>query len=360
MRDITKSTITSKILTDRTLILVTEGIVGHKVDWLYRLNSLAKANGKGLLVLTLHSSSQYDLEDSRCQDVLHCGSFKSKKEIISFINSLNFKGLDISFWDCDKWLISIVGLNKEARLLVMRPYIVEFRIMPFIRFTFKKLILIYLTLLGRFKIRYLEVPFSGKLVLRNSWVSDEQFLPSLPNLPKREILDFGTSRKVVLLPGFIDSRKNPLLLVSAVRAARENSNLEIQLIISGKLDSSIRAEMLLIHDDWIQIRDGYKSETDYWAELMSCDLVVLPYSNRGSSGIAIQAIWAGKQVLLPRMRIWENASKMSNRKLHFFSHLNTSSLCSGIIDALEIEIEESGLVLIDSKKLSALEFVLGI
>ena len=359
MRDISKSMIKSKTLSDKTLILVTEGIFGHKVEWLYRLNSLATSRGKGLLVLTLYSSSQYDLEISRCQDVLHCGSFTSKQEIISFINSLDFEGLDISFWDCDKWLMSIVRLNKKARLLVMRPYIVEFRIVPFIRFTLKKLILIYLTLLGRFKIRYLEVPFSGKLLLRNSWVSDEKIFPSLPNLHVRENLDFGTSGRVVLLPGFIESRKNPLLLINAVRAAREKSNLEIFLIVSGKMDSKIKAEMLLIQDDWVKIRDGYKSGTDYWAELMSCDLVVLPYSNRGSSGIAIQAIWAGKQVLLPRMRIWENARKMSNKKLHFFSSLNTSSLCSGIINSLEIGIEEPGLVLIDSKKISALEYVLG-
>ena len=85
-------------------------------------------------------------------------------------------------------------------------------------------------------------------------------------------------------------------------------------------------------------------DDDYLKTLQSAFLIVLPYANRGSSGIALECLALGKRVVLPKDRIWLEASKISGGMLRLVD-LNVKSLVKAILDLSVQEESAQSLIL---------------
>ena len=119
-------------------------------------------------------------------------------------------------------------------------------------------------------------------------------------------------RKVLLLFGTIDERKNLINIIDAMRLFPDEAKTKFSLIIAGKFKAEVR-------DRYTQYIDRYKDELNivYYDAFVSdqeravifqhCDVVLMPYANfYSSSGVLGHATHYGKRVIVSSLGLLKN------------------------------------------------------
>jgi hypothetical protein len=124
----------------------------------------------------------------------------------------------------------------------------------------------------------------------------------------------------ILVPGYISSRKNPHWIVEACELLRSQGYGNFTLAFDGIIASDQIDYLMSKKSDWLSVHDGYKTLENFKASLRDAHLVLLPYNNRGSSGIVIHSLLMGNYVAISKSRAWKNLSRTSRGKLKLMCH----------------------------------------
>lgn len=290
---------------ESALILITENFAGHKLDWLVQISKECRKQDFTVLTIDATRISNYamDLEIPVCSD------FNSKKDLANFLkyNSVN---ATLIFWDADNWLFEMFFLKANIRALIMRPYLSSKSLRSIAVFLLKRSIIF--TLKNRYNVNFafLAIPFWKARNKRQKWVDDNLLIDEkiLNSLRTRRSVTRNKSSFQILVPGYISARKNPELVIDACKFLSSNSQLAFRLTFQGEVEESI-SNMLADNDvPWLEVRKDYTLRSEYLEILNNADVVVIPYSNIGSSGVALECIALNVPVIMLRDKRWNNAS----------------------------------------------------
>jgi glycosyltransferase involved in cell wall biosynthesis len=94
------------------------------------------------------------------------------------------------------------------------------------------------------------------------------------------------------------------------------SGESVCLVFAGKADETSRKEIIKTENPRVVHIDRYLTEAEYRVLLNISTVVLLPYSNRGSSGVVLESLAHGKNVIITKSRIWMNAKNYCSGLLH--------------------------------------------
>lgn len=318
---------------ENPIILITENLSGHRSEWLERLTLQNNNIGRKLVVLTKKNSTAipYDY-DSRIE-YYECDDFDSLGRILEFLNSAHLRNQpNILIWEADNLLGNLVFAKFNAKCLIMRPYITEWRFRALISFFLKMSLIGILILTNRHSIGLLSIAHSKHRFFPRKWVEDWIDPALLDFVQQNDVLfrkfNDPDSAFKILLPGYITTRKNPQLLVEACKVARDLYNINLELEICGRLEDTL-VNSFGNFPSWVKVTNKRLSKEDFWRKIVSANCIVLPYSNRGSSGIVLESLYLGKVVLISSNRNWKHAKRHCDEQL-FLARLNKKSISKQI------------------------------
>jgi glycosyltransferase involved in cell wall biosynthesis len=325
-----------------TIVVVSENLSGHRIQYLKKLIAETKLSGSQVLVL-LRSEIYQGLTKNQIDDVQNldfyviemCGSVRSTIQIANEIKTL-IKGCHFICWDADNWLISLFYRKPKIKYLFLRPFLASKSPRSILFFFIKWVAIFYLVASSRHQVRLLCVPYYSPKLFPSIWVDDQVLVKrsSTEDLAEKSIqirdTDIKSHPKTILIPGFISERKNPQIMLNVIAELNAVAPNVFQLVFAGQSD--LHSRKMITNSGLINValHDGFLRDDDYLATLQSAFLIVLPYANRGSSGIALECLALGKRVVLPKDRIWLEASKVSGGMLSLVD-LNVKSLTRTIL-----------------------------
>lgn len=334
------------------LVLVTRDFSGHRLDWLENLDSRSRASGKSILVLC-EDVARLKLEN--VPNLSEVYIFETQ-DVLSFAESFfgDKSEKKVIFWDADDKLFQLFNSKMKARLLIMRPYATEYRMRSLLVFVLKFCLLIYFKYIKKWDIGLLGIPRSSHKFFKQNWIDDELLL--LNTVVTTNQISKVSQDVKILIPGYISKRKNPLLAISACAILRKDYGIPIRLIFRGEIDPDISMEIQSLHLDWVELNDYYCPRDLYLQSLLESDLVLLPYTNRGSSGVVLESLSLGVPVAIRRNRHWKNLCGYSGGLLFMMREGE-----SGIIDSvLTLLARETVFLNVDGliTRKSALDFLM--
>ena len=338
------------------IVVVSENLSGHRIQYLKKLITESKLRGSEVFVLLRTEISQ-GLTENQLEDVQNldfflidkCGSVRSTIQIANEIEILKTNCYFIC-WDADNWLISLFYRKPNFKYLFLRPFLAFKNPSSILFYFFKWMAILYLVASVRHQVRLLCVPHYSPKLFPSIWVDDQVLVTqiSAENLTKKSIQIQSTKIKnysrIILIPGFISERKNPQLMLNVIAELNAAVPNAFQLVFAGQSDLYSRNLIVDSGLTNVTLRNGFLRDDDYLKTLQSAFLIVLPYANRGSSGIALECLALGKRVVLPKDRIWLEASKISGGMLRLVD-LNVKSLVKAILDLSVQEESAQSLIL---------------
>ncbi len=290
---------------DSQLILISEDFSGHRLDWLIRLIQIV--GERDLAVFALDASRLTN--DSVDLEIDICSDFQSKYELIKFIGKNQVKATLI-FWDGDNWLFEILRLKAPIRALVMRPYLTSKSLRNLAVFLIKRLTMLFLKKFKSIELAYLAIPFCTVGKKRNYWVDDDLLidLEFLKVLRSRRSLNLGKQKFKILVPGYISERKNPKLVIDACEVLSNYYQAEFELLFRGKVAETLKVMFASNKRSWVNVQDKYFPRSEYLELLNEADVVVIPYSNIASSGVAVECIALNVPLIMLQDYRWSGAA----------------------------------------------------
>ena len=335
---IQKSTAISRMETGSKIILITENLSGHRIQWLKILASRLKFEGIGFIVCTLSDEKnkyQYEYIEHYVEI---CDDFDSKNDLLTFLKPYS-KVHKIVSWDGDNWLIPLIRHKLNCRILIMRPYVDISNLRTFLRTTIKLVTCNIFNHKNKFEIAYLRIPMDRKKLSRIYTVDDELDIEfNSKNLNLDPNLKFERESYIIVLPGFITSRKNPFFAISAIEMALKSAPYPIEFKILGSLDNRLNIESEIIHRNWIKLENSIINRYEFLEQIANADLVILPYSNRASSAIALESMSLGTKVLMAQSRSWQKLQK-ANPNLFILAPLQIEKFSEKIIESLSKDFQ---------------------
>ena len=305
---------------DHDLVFFSEGVAGHRLSWLNILGGKARASGKRIhLVLLNHNIS---LGNREYLSSVHDGVFclhlvvGGRQELVSQVKYLRsiYPRLIISTADADDWLPLLLPLRTYLRVIFMRPYLQSRSLFGVSRYLVKLMCAYFLELQKSTAVGLLSIPRDEHFFLKKLWVDDVEsdyedmtkvVLDSKFSLRAKFNLD--PDEKIILVPGFISSRKNHELAVLSLKEALTNiPNQRVVLIFAGQASQSVALEIVNREDEGIYLLNEYLEKSHYFKSILDCDSILLLYSNRGSSGIVIDALSCNRNIIIAGGRRWSN------------------------------------------------------
>ena len=247
-------------------------------------------------------------------------------------------------------------------LLFMRPYLTSKKILNVIKYLFKWLAILYFHLVRKFKIGILGVPFHKPKIFPSLWFDDP--LLTKPNEAKlggdqsllRQSFGIGTDSRIILVPGFLTSRKNPELAISILDHVSKHSFDSFCLVFAGKSERTCKLQISNACHPNVFHLDKYLSDSEYRTLLNISSIVLLPYSNRGSSSIVLESLAHGKNVIITKSKIWLNAERNSQGLLHLCP-LNAVSISKAIQKILQCDNSTTPVILSGQIRANIIDFL---
>jgi glycosyltransferase involved in cell wall biosynthesis len=312
------------------LILISEDFSGHRLDWFIKLIHLV--GKRDLAVFAVDASRlNYDTVDF---EIEICSDFKSKHDLIKFIGKNQVKATLI-FWDGDNWLFEMFRLKAPIRALVMRPYLASKSLRDLAVFLIKHVTMLFLKKFKSIEFAYLAIPFCTVGKRRNYWVDDDLLidLECLKVLRSRRSLNLGKQKFKILVPGYISERKNPKLVIDACKVLSNNSQAEFELMFQGKVEESLKVTFAANERSWLNVQDKYFPRSEYLELLNEADVVVIPYSNIASSGVAVECIALNVPLIMLQNYRWNGAASQEGINLRL-TELNVDQLANILNEVL--------------------------
>lgn len=306
--------IREELLNGQNVVVIIDNLNGHRFEWMRVFAARCNSIGRQCIFLHLSGSEDYIVEvsvdDSR---LVICNEFDHRREVLDLIDSIQVKNWYFC-WDADNWLREIAFAKQRISSLVMRPYLGSLRLTSVFRFVIKFVFVGFQILVRRMPVYLLRIPMHESRYLSHHWVDDPNF----------DLVEFDVDleeqrrneneekrKKIIMVPGFISMRKNPVLAIEICRAVRASMGESIQLSFTGKVEDDVLQILAEYGLDWVVVNNKYLSRTDYLNELRASDLVLLIYENIGSSGVVIDCLGYGVPVLLLENRFWKSLEKES-------------------------------------------------
>jgi hypothetical protein len=242
-------------------------------------------------------------------NVTRSSLIKSIKEIDSSCNGSSFV-----FIDGDKFLSYLLKCEFNAVVLVMRPYLQNYRPKSLLKHALKFLLIPILSRKG-FTVGLLSIPGHRAKLLKNHWVNDLPLLQYELIPFQKPNIDSITSFEYFLLPGFIDSRKNPILAIEAFDIYRDITGSQAKLVFAGKIHDDVKIKVDSLHNKNVVIINEFLDRDSMTRLIRGSIALLLPYSNKGSSGLALEGANLGIPVILSGGRNWKSASTNSGGNL---------------------------------------------
>jgi glycosyltransferase involved in cell wall biosynthesis len=302
-------------------VIFTEDFSGHRIDWFKKILEECQKQMKAVIVIC-HDASRF-LENElsiefNTADLFICLFERGEsRSFLRFFEQLDLNGTVVAIWDGDRYLLNLFLLKYKFNVLFMRPYRTTSSILGFIRYTLKISAILILKVYSNHSIGLLSIPQDRHLLLKKNWIDDEILL-QIDIDAKKPRSSSGTFQ--ILVPGYISARKNPRWIVEACEMLREQGYKDFILEFAGSIDSD---QLELLQEkkcDWLIINDGYKTEEEFFRLLSQANFVLLPYDNRGSSGVVMHSLLLGNYVAITKSRGWENLAESSSGKLMLMDH----------------------------------------
>ena len=345
------------------IVLVTDNFVGHRLDWLFEFSDEVAKCHKKLIVIALDASRLGEIDLNAFHDIIVCANFQSRIKIIEFLNQLKCTDLTFSFWDSDLWLKELLKLNHNSQLLLLRPYVSSFSFRAVLNFNVKIALIAILKFGKGQNIGLLSTPCSRRLLFRRNQVYDQlilgDFKPEPFQTPNAEEFTKGREQvTTILVPGYISDRKNPFLVVEAGNWLSVNSDLDFRIIFFGQVDPTIASELKSHGHEWLSVVDKYSNLNEFLFAINNSSVILLPYSNRGSSGIVLQALYLRKTIILAKSSLWQPLSRLSGGQV-VLTRLRMHNLVNSILAASKTSETHQMGFRPDLNRVTVFDFLLG-
>ena len=308
---------------NRTLIFES-GYTGHRSEYISHLmrfiNSREYLHGRYIFLLNeqinsflgeLSSSKHYLIKFTKFEKKYSnsikrsFGEWQLVSEIIKELHNIN----EMIFMDIDPYLILLIfnrfkKYNLPAKGILFQPYI-HFKeagggIPFFIKKVFKNYLLQKYSVLLNSNITKLFILNDKESVsILNANIKNIFYnlpdpieptesevkitkLNTVNNIVKKYAIEVG--KKNLLVFGSIDSRKNLINIIDALRLLPIDIKRDIHLVIAGKFDNNVREkylEYIQKYKDEISIvyNDGFVNAEEREPLFEKCDLILMPYIN---------------------------------------------------------------------------------
>lgn len=302
-------------------VIFTENFSGHRIDWFKKIFEECQKQTKAMMVICNDPSR---LLENGLSNKFNTADFSvclfergESKSFLKLFEQLDLNGAVVAIWDGDRYLLSLFLSKHKFNVLFMRPYRTTSSIFGYVRYVLKILSIFILKLHSNHSIGLLSIPQDRHFLFKKNWIDDEILLQIDTDAKKTR------SSSVVfriLVPGYISARKNPQWIVKACEMLRDQGYKDFILEFAGSIDSDQLEFLQEKQCDWLMINEGYKSEEEFLRLLSQANLVLLPYDNRGSSGIVMHSLLLGNYVAISKYRGWKNIAESSSGKLKLMDH----------------------------------------
>lgn len=340
-------------------ILVASDFSGHRLDWLMQIKSNLDKFNKRFIVICEDASRLKGLRISVLNKVL---VYESRSGL-SFINEFVGRKTQhqIMFWDADDQLRLLLFAQFKARCVIMRPYLTEYKLMSILRYWTKMMIILYFVLFDRHNVALLGIAEAKPHFLKKHWVDEPMGITDdeliLVHKPSSQKFRSDISRNMrVLIPGYITLRKNPLIAISACIELRKKHGLSIELTFCGTIDANLRKNIEKLNLEWVHLVDGYLERKQFLKAIGASDFILLPYRNRGSSGIVLESLALAKVVVLFGNRHWQNLSRNTKGQLFLLAH-GKSGIVRGFLKLQSSQLVSSSYRISNDDRKTALTFL---
>ena len=323
---------------DNLLWLVVDPLSGHRSAWAIELGILAKKMEIPLGVVAvgepvLESSKKFEKNaktyffstifvenELKLRDFLLAARKQQSETVFLFL-------------DLEKHVFWLLKNRINFKGIFMRPYLEGFNIHSILIWIIKRIITTLSLLIPNANIRLLAIPFQRTHKLKKAWVRDELTLNRImSDCYTHEPECVSRYKNAIVVPGYLDTRKGLDLAIMCVKRLRVLTGESLKLLFIGKATSNFLDTFSKVQEDYISLEDGFLSDREYMNLLFSSRIILLPYSNRGASGIVIEALVLGTPVVIVGRSTWQNISKLSYGLVQF-SRSNPKSISRAILRA---------------------------
>ena len=302
---------------DQLMVVIVQNMNGHRDAWVKLIQEECDQRGITLKIMNFDSAVGGQHKVSKNQITRWRSNIRLRWHFYQKIRSLSLHRDNISFAfiDGDQWVPFLLLKIPNSKIILMRPYLAGTDALARIRHAMKILLSIILRLKG-YEFGLLSIPGFSPKILPSNWVNDIPLNINSNNQFKEKIaLDDTLPMDFILVPGFIEARKNPLMVIEAFKIFMQHCD-DVSLVFAGRISSEVQSEILKQFDPRICLLNKYLSEEEYLNLLLKARLIILAYSNRGSSGIVLEATALGTPVVIAGDKNWNNAVLKSEGKLY--------------------------------------------
>jgi len=245
----------------------------------------------------------------------------------------------------------------------MQPYLASRRVRDVLVWIAKTALIWLLNKRRNIEIARLSIPFEriGKRLYR--CVRDDLTLIPLRKrtekdasrkLPK-EFLDFS----YLLVAGFFDSRKDSSLAVEGFRGSDCSRSERTKIAFIGEMSPQYLERLRPMIGEDLFVLNEYLERDRYYAVLENASVIVLPYSNKRASGIALEALTLGTPVVMCNTKFWKQAY-IATEGLLAISKPTKFDLSKSIDGIVSKEFPNRFGLAIDDNLPAVVEFMLGL
>jgi hypothetical protein len=246
----------------------------------------------------------------------------------------------------------------------MRPYLEATDFLGLLRFLLKNFLIFILNLNSNVIVSRLAIPYSRSCAESFRWIRDNYNTEKTTHLKENrtipvELSGISSGSKIITLPGHLQARKNPLEAYKKIEELRKIRKEKIFLVFAGSQDRSFKRELTKKTEfiDTIMI-DRLLEDSELNGLIFRSDLIFLPYTNRGASGIVLNSIVIGTPVLIYGTDNWSKLHEYLGDQLIVSTakSLNSIHQMSIMLDC----VKSSGLFVLQSENVHSLsDFIFG-
>jgi glycosyltransferase involved in cell wall biosynthesis len=315
--------------------LILDPLSGHRYAWAVELGLLAQKIGTPLGVIAVcdlkkKSIQEFpDLAQDLFTSVVIVRNGLMLKEVIQSASRQDTHA-EFLFMDLEKHIFWLIRNRMKFKGVFMRPYLEGYKMRSILIWLMKRMLTTVSQLVPTMNIRLLAIPFQRQRRAKRSWIRDDLTLSKcMASMKKNSPKINERFKNSIVVPGFLDTRKGIELAVSGLHHSRNLIDENLNLFFIGSATSSFLEAFSKVKEDSITLEDGFLSDSDFVNLLFSSRIILLPYANRGASGIVIEALVVGTPVVIVGRNTWRNLSFLSNGLVQF-SRPNPKSVSRSI------------------------------
>lgn len=335
------------------------------MQWLESLAGSKQAGGFSITVFTLEIDSAFEASLNRINKnvsiVVQNNSSKLLKLWMSEVSQGDSVGVS---WEADKFIFRFFFAKGMYRLIIMRPYLESISLLGCTRFVSKQAAMWILRNRKNVQIARLSIPFSSRDKASSQWIRDgHNSRPEIVDIARYKIPDelsgLDNAVKIISLPGYLQARKNPRIAYELTRQIRELIQERVVLVFAGGQDKEFKRELDLISDVMFDVLhiDRFLQDDELWGIIRRSNLVILPYSNRGASGIVLNSITLGTPVFLLGSYKWKSIEQKLHGHLHVRKRVE-KELIKTLASMISLSKQENFAILNSEKLPTVEEFIL--